>query len=300
MMIYKKLFMSWKTLLKEVNMQHIYSTQEILKDLNQHIVKQESWSLVRLGDAGTGIVSAFRAPDVVDRGKWKMPRGLKKANLILGQLTIPMIDREKIIDRVIVSLCNSNYMDHYDSFIGLPTQKGVGVLGEKQDEIYSVAGINNGENFCSPFVHYFSIVDGEYNLFNIMKGRRIFCITSQNRVIKKLERTSGAETIHSYRIPRRGRKAQHYINHFDKVCSIIKNRAKKYDLFLIGAGLLAVVYAGFVKENGGRAFDCGRLFDFWSGVRNIDSRPKRFIQYDSSKLLCRRIRKPKGIFENVW
>lgn len=285
-------------------MQYIYGAQEILKDLNEHIKNGEPWSLVRLGDAGIGIISAMRAPGIVDRGKWKVNRhngggkGKRLANSILGQLTIPTPEREILIDRVIDSMNKSNYMDHYDCFNELTCKKGVGVLGEKQDEIYKAAGIDNGYMFCNPFVHYFSIVAGEYNLVKLMRNRRIFCITSRQGVITKLKKQSGAKVIHSYRIPRRGRRAKHYKDHYNKVCNIIRHRSQKYDLFLIGAGLLAVNYCGLVKKNGGRAFDAGRLFDFWSGMRKVDSRGKRFIKYNPSKMLCDRIRKSK--VSEVW
>ena len=73
-------------------MNHVYSTEEILKDLNDHIIKKEPWSLVRLGDAGNGIISAFRAPVVVDRGKWQGRKVKKLSNTLMGQLTIPMVE----------------------------------------------------------------------------------------------------------------------------------------------------------------------------------------------------------------
>jgi hypothetical protein len=278
----------------------IYNTEAILQDLNKKIAKRRPWSLVRLGDAGTGIVSAFAAPGIVDRGKWQGSRGKKLANSLLGQLTVPMVMRVKLIKRVIFSMNNANYIDHYESFYSNPTKKGVGVLGEKQDEIHAAAGINNGGNFCNPFVHYFSIVQDEYNIFDIMKDRRIFCITNQTGVIQRLSKASGAKVIHSYRIPRRGRKAGHYKFHFQKVNNLIKARAKKYDLFLVGAGFLAVVYCGMIKRHGGRAFDCGRVFDFWGNARAIDSRPKRFISYNSSTMLCQRKKSPEGVKKGVW
>lgn len=279
-------------------MQHIFSPQEILKDLNDHILTNEPWSMVRVGDAGTGIIASMRAPGVVDRGKWRGSRGKKLANSIMGQLTVPTYKRESLLDQVIDSMNESNYMDHYDCFRELASKKGISVLGEKQDEIHRVAGIDNGGMFCNPFTHYFSIVNGEYNLLKMMKNRRIFCITSRVYIAEKLYKISGAKAIDTYRIPRRGRKAGHYKNHFDKVCNLIKRKANKYDFFLISSGLLAVVYCGIVKKHGGRAFDSGRLFDIWGGLRRIDSRPQRFIKYNPSRMLCDRIKKSR--ISKVW
>jgi hypothetical protein len=78
---------------------------------------------------------------------------------------------------------------------------------------------------------------------------------------------------------------------------LIRNNAAKYDLFLIGAGFLGKIYCNEVKRCGGRVFDSGRLFDFWGGMRVIDSRPKRFIKMNTTKMLCERIKKhPSGVW----
>lgn len=78
---------------------------------------------------------------------------------------------------------------------------------------------------------------------------------------------------------------------------IIKEKSSQYDLFLIGAGLLARVYCGEVKRNGGRVFDSGRLFDFWSGKRDIRGRSKWFLKMNTNKLLCERI---LGHGNKIW
>lgn len=275
---------------------NIYSTEEILKDLNQHIIKKKPFSTTRLGDAGHGIIASFMCPDLIDVGKWSGRKGNRGSNNILGQLTVPTPERKRLVRRVIKACDNSNYTDCYEAFYDLDSKKGVGILGRKWKEVHECCGINN-EDYCSSFVHYFSIVDGEYNLFDLMKGRRIFCITSMTQNLARLKAVSGAKVIDHYRIPRRGRRARHYKDHFKKVCKLIRQRAKNYDLFLIGAGFLGKIYCDVVKQNGGRAFDAGRLFDFWAGARQIDSRPKRFITYSNKKMLCIRKRKPRS---NLW
>lgn len=280
----------------EKTVEKIYSTEEILKDLNQCIIKKKPFSTTRLGDAGHGILVVFNCKEIIDVGKWGGSKGKRMANNILGQLTVPTNERERIVSRVAQACDNANYLDCYEAFYDLDTKKGVGILGRKWKTIHECSGITN-ENYCSPFVHYFSIVDKEYNLFNIMKGRKIFCVTSRVPCLTRLKKVSGAKVIDSYRIPRRGRRARHYKDHYKKVCKIISRRAKSYDLFLIGAGFLATIYCDVVKKNGGRAFDAGRLFDFWGNVREIDSRPKRFITYKTKKMLCTRKRKPRS---NLW
>jgi len=273
----------------------IYSTNEILTDLKNKIINKEPFSTIRLGDAGHGIITVFKCHSVIDVGKWSGSRGRKLANSILGQLTVPTSEREKIVDRVVTACNRADYIDSYDAFGELNCKKGLGVIGRRWKEIHESAGIYNTD-FCNPFLHYFSIVKGEMNLFDLMKGRNIFCITSRGGVLERLKVASEAKVINHYRIPRRGRKGQHFKSHYRKVMKAIGNNVKNYDLFLVGAGFLGKIYCDEVKRLGGRAFDCGRLFDFWSGSRNIDSRPKRFIKYDPIKMLCNRIRSKSEVW----
>lgn len=274
----------------------ITTTHDILTDLNEHIKQKKPFSTIRYGDAIFGILATFFAPDLLDRGKWKGRKGIKASNSIMGQLTIPTKKRDKIVLKLAQAGNEANYCDSFDAYFYLNTRKGVGIVGEKWKEIHEAAGIKH-ENYCSPFVHYFSIVEGEMNLFDLMKGRRIFCISNQVHIVNKLQKTSKAKTIKSYRIPRRGRRGGHFKLHYPKIMRFIKNNAKKYDLFLIGGGLLGKLYCAEVKRCGGRAFDVGRVFDFWGGTRKIDSRPKRFVKMNTSKMLCQRIKKHKS---GVW
>jgi hypothetical protein len=287
------------TLIGKQPQEHIYPTEFILKELNNCVVKKEPFSIIRLGDAGLGIIYSFNCKGIVDRGKWKGGKGRKMSNNILGQLTVPPFRRERIVKAVINACDNANFVDCYEAFFFLNTMKGVGILGEKWKDIHECCGITNTK-YCSSFVHYFSITDGEYNLFNIMKNRKIFCITStEKKTLERLKIKSGADVIDSYQIPRRGRKGGHYRLHFKRIMRLIKRNAKDYDLFLIGAGFLGKVYCGKIKQLGGRAFDAGRLFDFWGNGRIIDSRPKRFIVYNQEKMLCDRI-KTSTTGKGVW
>lgn len=274
----------------------IATTDYILNDLEEHIQQKKPFSIIRYGDAIYGIIASFRAPKLIDRGKWKDRKGLTASNNIMGQLTIHPYKREQVVSQLIKAAEEANYCDSFDAYFHLNTRKGVGILGEKWKDIHEAAGITN-DKYCSAFVHYFSIIDGEMNLFELMKGRRIFCISNQTQIVTRLQKVSKAKVIKSYRIPRRGRKGGHYKLHYRKVMKFIRNNAKKYDLFLVGAGLLGKLYCAEIKRQGGRAFDAGRIFDFWGGKRQIDSRPKRFIKMNNSKMLCERKKKhPSGVW----
>ena len=274
----------------------IYTTEEILKDLDNHIKNKLPFSTIRFGDAVYGMLASYLCPDVIDKDKWKMPRGKKIADSIMGQLTIPSDIRMNMIKRVVIAANNANYCDSYVAYSLLNSAKGVGIIGKNWKAIHEGSGITN-DKYCNCFLHYFSIVEGELNLFDIMKNRKIFCISNQVQITDRLKTKSQAHTIDSYKIPRRGRKGEHYRKHYKKIMGIIRKNSKMYDLFLIGAGFLGKIYCDEVKRCGGRSFDSGRLFDFWGGLRTIDSRPKRFVKMNTTKMLAERIKKhPSGVW----
>jgi len=274
----------------------VHGTEEILKDLNQHIVEKKPFSTVRYGDGCLGIVCSYIAPAFVKNGKWKGGQKNGIANSVMRQQGIPLNQRLDICKQVVQSADKSNYIDSYDAFYtGIGRAKGLGFIASHWKEIHGAVGITN-TSYCNPYLHYMSIVYGEYNLHNVIRSRTIFCVSNQVQVCEKLQWFSGAKKIDSYRIGRMGDKSN-YKEHYMRIMRLIKTNADKYDLFLIGAGLLGKIYCDYVKTCGGRAFDSGRLFDLWSGVRVIDSVPKRFIKMDTKIMLARRIMKPNS---NVW
>jgi len=278
-----------------VQLRHIHTTQCILDDLNDCIINKKPFSIIRFGDAIFGILSALLAPGFIDAGKWSKSKGRKLSNTILGQLTIPTNKRIQLCERMVKAANNADYIDSYDAYL-LLNRRRLGIIARNWKSIHEQVGITN-TSYCSCFVHYFSIVDGEYNLFDVMKGRKIFCIGNSIQCLEQVKQISGAEIIDNYKIPGRGRRNGHYKNHFRKVMRLIKRNATKYDLFLIGAGFLGKIYCDEVKANGGRAFDAGRLFNFWCGGRTIDSSPKRFLVMDKHKMLCKRLRNHES---GVW
>lgn len=274
----------------------VHGTEEILRDLNQHIIDKKPFSTVRYGDGCLGIVCAYIAPQFVKRGKWSGGQKNGIANSVMRQQGIPLGSRLDICQQVVEAANNANYIDCYDSFYtGIGRSKGLGFIASNWKEIHEAVGITN-TSYCNPYLHYMSIVYGEYNLHNIMRNRTVFCISNQVRICEKLKLLSGSKKIDSYQIGRSGDKANYQERH-QVIMTIIANHATKYYLFLIGAGLLGKIYCDYIKKCGGRAFDAGRLFDLWSGVRIIDSVPKRFLRMDTNLLLARRILTSKS---PVW
>jgi hypothetical protein len=274
----------------------VHGTEEILKDLDKHIAEKKPFSTVRYGDGCLGIVCAYIAPSFVKVGKWSGGQKNGIANSVMRQQGIPLNKRLDICKQVVQAANRANYVDSYDAFYtGIGRSKGLGFIASHWKEIHEAVGITN-TSYCNPYLHYMSVVYGEYNLHNVMRNRTIFCVSNQVQICEKLKVFSGATKIESYHIGRAGDKTNYQISH-EKIMSIIKNNATKYDLFLIGAGLLGKIYCDYVKQCGGRSFDAGRLFDLWSGVRVIDSVPKRFLRMDTKTMLARRILKPDS---KVW
>jgi len=267
-------------------MEKVFTTQQILKELDECIRKQRPFSIIRFGDGVLGMLMTYFCPHLIQSGKWSTRR---IANSVMNELTIPKEKRVGVLTAIIDSANNANFCDSFDAFKYL-ANSNLGEMASKWKEIHNQCGITN-VRYCNPYVHYFSIVEGEFNLFDIMKDRRIFCISNHIEVSAELKIKSDAKEIATYKIPRRGRKGRHYLKHYKKIIDLIHNNATKYDLFLIGAGLLGKVYCGEVKKCGGRVFDSGRLFDLWARGRAINSRPKRFIRMDYDKMLAKRIRK---------
>lgn len=276
----------------------IHSTEEVLRDLDNHIKEGKPFATTRFGDVGYGVVSYYKCPQVITHCKKWNHGGIQKD--ILTRLGVPKKKIRPIVDRIVENANISNYIDSPAAYSYELSENGVpnsiGGLAASWKAIHEASGVTN-DSYCSALIHYFSIVEGEYNLFDIMKGRSIFCISNQLQTLDKLKKKSGAAVIDYYQIPRRGKKGVHYSEHYHNIMDIIKEKSSQYDLFLIGAGLLARVYCGEVKRNGGRVFDSGRLFDFWSGKRIIRGRSKWFLKMNTKKLLCERI---LGYGNKIW
>ena len=275
----------------------IYSTKEILMYLDKSITQGIPFSTIRLGDAGLGILYSYFCDNFIETGKWSGKNGTKLSNKIMKQLTIPKDKIKYLLDEFILSINNATFCDTYDAYFLLnKNKKNVGMIGRNWNKIHKQAGLINTK-YCSPLLHYFSIVNNEFNLFDIMKNRKVFCISNQIEICENLKEKSGATTIDYYKIPRQGIKGAHYLNHYQTILDLIDSKAKEYDLFLIGAGFLGKIYCNRVKIKGGRVFDSGRLFDFWSETRVINGRASKFLKLNKETMLVERLKK---INNGVW
>jgi len=273
----------------------IHKTKDILIHCEKSIQDKKPFSLIRFGDACLGMIANRFSKNVNFGKKWGHPSGTTQTQIIFNQLTVPVYDREIVLKKAIVAANNANYIDSYDA--DLIGKFPVGKLCFSWKEIHEDVGITN-RSYCNPMFHNFINVSGEYNIFDLMKGRRIFCV---NNIVRKIDPQlrEHCKVLDFYHIPGRGKQGEHYKKHYRKVCKILKNNSQKYDLFLIGAGLLATLYCDVVKRNGGRALDVGTLFYLWNGMR-VKSRTTRYLVNNKTELLCKRIAKPNKEAEGIW
>lgn len=125
-------------------------------------------------------------------------------------------------------------------------------------ELYSRAEIDN-DVYCNPESNCLLIlkIDGQKNIFDVMKNRKVCIITARPEVIN---------IFPDYDIdivPIVGQWEGQYEKCFDYVVDYIKHTASKYDFWMIAAGELGRVYSGLIKGCGGRSVDMGFVVEYW-------------------------------------
>lgn len=136
-------------------------------------------------------------------------------------------------------------------------------------EIHQEFGITN-INYCNPDIGYLMFMEGEYNLWNLIKDKRIGIITSKLELWNKMDvdlliRVPEMTTRPEYQ---KGMTEPLYGWHWEEYESIkrtIGSLVKDIDIFLIGAGYLAKGYSAYIKELGGISLDVGKVMDTWNG-----------------------------------
>jgi len=117
----------------------------------------------------------------------------------------------------------------------------------------------DNDNYCNPESNYLMILktDKYKNLLEIIEGKKICMIT----VFPEILQVFNYYDIDIVKIV--GHYENQYANSFEKVISVIKSNATKYDLWLVAAGELGRIYSGVIKEYGGRTIDIGFVMEYW-------------------------------------
>ena len=244
----------------------ITKTKDILLQLEKSIKEKTPFGLLRLGDGGLKVMNA-----VSNNNK-------KQLIQISEQEGIPIHLFNKLIKfwKTSGNICDyidtpevyftENFWIRGKSKNKKMSDKTISLL-KNWKVLYDNIGITN-TNYCNPEVNFLSCIVGpgrRLSLPDIIKDRKVCCITSRDDVSEKLSDYN----IDVLKIC--GKFENQFKNSFLQIVNEIDNKANNYDLWLIAAGELGRIYPGLIKFKGGRAFDIGSLIDFWCD-QNIPDR----------------------------
>lgn len=262
----------------------IFSAEHVLKDLNKHVKKRIPFSNIRLGDACNIILGMalttdmFRGNFIDIRGK---SRPYSKWRNSIIKIRHSFSNRElREIALQIVKYCNkANYIDSLTEYKNYKWKPNLPIeIFSRWEEVHEKVGINNNTKYTSMFLNHLSVIGGEYNILNVMKDRKVYFINNDaDKVSKKFR--NRCEKVGFYKIHVRPRS--HYRTQYKFIMKALPTLVPKYDLFIIGAGLLGKIYSGYIKELGGVSYDMGRVFRLWNGEGFIPAPFEK--EYEASK-----------------
>lgn len=247
----------------------MYTVREILTELDDCIKTKKPFSLIRLGDGGLKFLET----------------------IIYGTNTsrfLEILDKEGIPYNKVYPIFHlwgkfareANFIDSPEIYFTdkfwprFTEQKRMRVLPVIKDwrKIYQNAEFDN-DHFCNPEVNFLMLIERNDcpNLIDVIKNKKIRSITDHQVINKFLSNVCDSSVLEIS-----GWFQNQFINSFRSVTKEIKRDAKKYDLWLVGAGELGRVYTGLIKKHGGRAVDIGSVFDCWI-TNNLPTRLAGYI-----------------------
>jgi hypothetical protein len=234
----------------------IYTVREILEELDTCIKNKKPFSLIRFGDGGIKFLKSI----IYNVDHSRLFEILKKEG-------IPFNKVYSIFHLWGKFATEANFIDSPEIYFTdkfwsrFTEQKRNRILPDIKNwnRIYYNADFDN-DRYCNPEVNFLMLIQRSDcpNLIDIIKNKKIRCITDHEKVNSCLSTVCNSSTL---RIS--GWFQNQYINNYRDVTKEIKRDAKKYDLWLVGAGELGRVYTGLIKKHGGRAIDMGSVFDCW-------------------------------------
>jgi hypothetical protein len=233
----------------------IYTIDDILNKLDNCIEYRLPFSHIRFGDGGIKLIHSLLYNDKKQLSTIVKKEGLPKQYLIeIFELWGYYARKADFIDTPEV---------YYDRKFWPRIKKPGKPINLETDQkmkdwrdLYSRAEFDN-ENYCNPESNCLMIIkiDGKKNLFDVMKNRKICCITAKPEIKFLFPEWDIIEIV--------GQWQNQYKNSFKEVVDIIKYTANNYDFWLVAAGELGRIYSGLIKEHGGRCLDIGFVIEFW-------------------------------------
>lgn len=233
----------------------IHRIDEILSHLDQCIRYKKSFSHIRFGDGGIKFIHAILNKD------------MEQLNLISRKEGLPPDKILEILNLWGYYARRADYIDtpevYFDGKFWPRIKKPGKPINVQTDykmriwrELYSRAEFDN-ENYCNPESNCLMIIDipGRKNIFDLMKGRKVCCITAKPEIKSVFEDMDVVKIV--------GQWQHQYAKSFKRVIRTIKKNAQKYDFWLVAAGELGRIYSGVIKECGGRCIDIGFVIEYW-------------------------------------
>jgi len=249
----------------------LYNLNHILKDIEYHLNNKKPFSLVRLGDGDIKLLHSA-CQGIVHNDKFR-------------RQGIPGSDLNIVIQIYRKSCNNANYISSFDvyfdgNFWSRKSSSGTRKKLESWKKIYKKIGIQN-QSYCNPEIGFLLFLRSKYNLFNLIKDKKICLITCFKSIELKLRKLN--YDVNTILIPKI------YSNHYSKYKPnklLIKSSIEKNDIFLIGAGGLGKGYSKVIKRNGGIAIDIGQVFNSWAGSV-IPPRISKYMKLNEKDLTFR-------------
>jgi len=246
----------------------ISQVNEILKYLDTTIKNKEPFSLIRFGDGGLKMMNAHTE------------NNNKNISIISKKEGVPS---DKFKDVILLWTKYANDADYIDTpmvydkkyFWGRykkdnnPINFRTQNLLNNWEKVYNNVDITTiNRKYCNPEFNWLVILNDQYNLLNLMKGRKI-CFISVFNKINRLNKYNidFIQVVDHYE--------NQYKNSFPKVMTYIEKNINKYDIWLNSSGELGRLYSGRIRELGGRVIDMGFVAQYWNNF----IRPERFNNY---------------------
>lgn len=258
-----------------------FTSRHIGQDIIKHVNNKEPFSLIRLGDADLRLMQKVDKVEQYKEGKIGFsPIGYIKKFRQQGiePKKIPML-----FDIYREACNNANYLSGFDCWLDTKAywfrntaSHGAMMTLKNWENTYEKMGITN-ENYCNPDVNFHLFMHQNFNLLAHLKGKVICMVTPWHKAVQRLKNAGFG--VHHIPIPHMNPKGVRvtevpdltkppkgknwHTDAYENIKNKIAKKAKKCDIFFIGAGNLGRGYSNHVKECGKVAVDLGKVMDSW-------------------------------------
>uniref|UniRef100_A0A6M3L1F7 Uncharacterized protein n=1 Tax=viral metagenome TaxID=1070528 RepID=A0A6M3L1F7_9ZZZZ len=253
---------------------NIVKISKILDDIEDCVLRNKRFSLIRFNDGGLKVMDGILSGDKYT----KIVQGRKEG--------IPQNYFGELLSGWAKCANEANYIDSPEHYFSTKSMSNRGKTDDRKwellsrwKELYTETGININRDFCSPEAGLLLfLLNYEHNLLDLIRNMNVCCITNFyeiERLLSDYVSKVDVKVIPSF-------FGNHYDVSFETIMNEIKEEATNYDLWLIGAGELGRLYTGEIKRYGGRAVDIGKIFDSWI-MKKLDKRLSMFANYNVSE-----------------